>query len=346
MQTCVILSGKLALTPETAERAGIRRPADVRLEVAGDLLVLELTDRDRSAAEAVALHRGELALPLSAETLDLLGWQSGDVLGIEVVDERLEVRKLADPNDQSLTTADEDGIPVPPHWLVQMVAGTTAIAPFVEGGHRVGKLFAGLIERHLPAAREPAIIDFGCGCGRVARLMPRYLDCGLHGCDITAPAIEWCRRNLPGEFFRSADEPPLAVPEARFDVLYAVSVLTHLDERRQDAWLLEWQRIVRPGGLLLVTYRGDGFLARGEPSRRERIERLWEPGGFGFTATDYWEGLFPAYYGGAYHQDAYVRDHWGRFFDVLELHASGDTGLVQDLAVMRRRDEPSQAFGS
>jgi SAM-dependent methyltransferase len=341
VQTCVILSGKLALTPETAERAGIRRPADVRVEVAGDVLVLEPTARDRSPAEAAALHRGELALPLSGEALGLLGWQSGEVLGIELVDGRLEVRKLADPNDPSLTEEDDDGLPVPPHWLVQMVTGTTATAPFVEGGHKVARLFAGLVERHRPGG-EPSIIDFGCGCGRVARLMPRYLECELHGCDITEPAIEWCRQNLRGEFFRSADEPPLGVAEARFDVLYAVSVLTHLDERRQDAWLREWQRIVRPGGVLLVTYRGDGFLARGEPSRRERIEELWEPSGFGFSSTEYWEGLFPGYYGGAYHKDSYVRDHWGRFFEVLELHASGDTGLVQDLAVMRRRDEASQ----
>lgn len=346
MQTCIILSGKLALTPEVAERAGIRRAADVTARVNGDLLLLEPTGRDRMTDEAAALHRGELALPLPPEKLEALGWSSGDVLGIELVDGSLEVSKLADPNDQSLTAVDEDGIPVPPHWLVQMVTGTTATKPFAEGGHKVAKLFAGMIERHLSSSGAPAILDFGCGCGRVARLMPRYLDCVLHGCDITAPAIDWCRRNLSGDFFRSPDEPPLDVPDARFDVLYAVSVLTHLDERRQDSWLAEWERIVRPGGLLLVTYRGDGFLARGEPARRERIERLWGTSGFGFMSTEYWEGLFPAYYGGAYHSDAYVCDHWGRFFEVLELHASGDTGLVQDLAVMRRRDEAPQASGS
>jgi SAM-dependent methyltransferase len=345
MQTCVILNGMLALTPETAESAGIRRRADARLAVAGDRLVLEPADRDRSPTEADGPRGGELAIRLSAETLETLGWRSGDVLGIELVDGHLEVRKLTDPNDPSLTALDEDGIPVPPHWLVQMVTGRTATTGFVASGHQVGRLFAELIERHLPAAGEPAVIDFGCGCGRVARVMPRYLNCELHGCDITAEAIEWCRRNLAGEFFLSADEPPLGVPDARFDVLYAVSVLTHLDQWRQDAWLAEWQRIVRPGGLLLVTYRGDGFLARAESSGRERIERLFGPSGFAFTQTDYWHGLFPEYYGGAFHRDAYVGEHWGRFFDVIELHECGDTGLVQDLAVLRREERP-QAAGS
>ena len=114
----------------------------------------------------------------------------------------------------------------------------------------------------------------------------------------------------------SSENPPLPLPGERFDVLYAVSVLTHLDEHHQDAWLEEWRRMVKPGGLALVTYRGEGFLAKAEsqagPQRRERIEELWGEDGFGFSATDFWEGVFPAFYGGAYHRDSYVREHWGR----------------------------------
>jgi SAM-dependent methyltransferase len=338
MQTCLILNGMLALTPEMAERAGIGRRADAQITVTDDALVIESGEHDVPAGTAPGRQVGqldELTMRLSSETLDALGWQSGDVLGIELVDGHLEARKLADPNDPSLTARDDDGIPVPPHWLIQMVAGKTATAGFVASGHKVARLFAGLFERHLPVAEQTrAVLDFGCGCGRVARLMPRYLDCEIFGCDITAPAIEWCGRNLPGEFFPSADEPPLDVPDACYDALYAVSVLTHLDERRQDAWLQEWRRIVRPGGLLLVTYRGDGFLARAEPSKREHMEQI-RAGGFGFTPTGYWQGVFPDYYGGAFHTDAYVREHWGRFFEVLEQHSAVDTGLVQDVAVLR-----------
>jgi SAM-dependent methyltransferase len=344
METCVILNGRLALTAETAERARIQRPADARVSVEGDALVLEPAGEHR-AGEANAFQAGQLTLPLAAETLTALGWQAGDVLGIELVDGRVEVRRLAHPDDPALTELDEDGIPLPPQWLAQMVAGTTARSIFVDRGHRVAKLFAGIIERRLPSVASPAILDFGCGCGRVARLMPLYLRCAIAGCDITTQAIEWCRRNLTGDFFLSADEPPVDVPDERYDVLYAVSVLTHLDEQRQDGWLAEWRRIVRPGGLLLVTFRGDGFVARGDPSRREEVARMLEPTGFAFTSTDYWEGLFPEYYGGAFHTNAYVEEHWGGFFDVLELHPPRETGLVQDLAVLRRRRDP-QAPGT
>jgi SAM-dependent methyltransferase len=300
----------------------------VRLTVADRRLIVEAGGTDRRVSQ---LH-----LTLPSQVLDSLGWQSGDVVGIEAGSGRLEVHKVPSPTDSRLTTVGEDGIPVPPHWLVQMVTGAPTTKDFVERSHVVAKVLADLIKHYLPAVESPVVIDFGCGCGRVARALPQHVDCELWGCDITAPAVEWCQEYLPGTYFMSTEEPPLKVADEQFDSLYAISVLTHLDEPHQDAWLAEWGRIVKPGGLLLVTYRGEGFLSKLEPPRRQKFEELWEPHGMGFTTTDFWEGLFPPYYGGAYHKDAYVREHWGRFFDVLALHTPKDTGLVQDLAVLRR----------
>lgn len=327
MQTCILRKGRLALTPETATAAGIEDSTRVELTVADQRLIVETGGPRRL---------GKLHLTVPPTMLDSLGWQSGDVLGIEAGEGRLEVNRLANPTDPQLTTVGEDGLPVPPHWLAQMVIGVPWTAGFVERSHDVAKVFADLIKQHLPAVKSPAVIDFGCGCGRVARSLPQHVDCELSGCDITAPAVEWCQEHLPGNYFMSAENPPLSVGDAEFDALYAISVLTHLDEAHQDAWLAEWARIVKPGGLLLVTYRGDAFLSKLEPSQREKFEQLREATGIGFMTTDFWEGLFPPYYGGAYHKDSYVREHWGRFFEVLALHTPDDTGLHHDLAVLRR----------
>lgn len=327
MQTCILRRGRLALTPETASAVGIEDSTRVGLTVADQRLIVETGGQRRL---------GKLNLTVPPMMLDSLGWRSGDVLGIEAGDGRLEVQRLPNPTDPGLTTVGEDGIPVPPHWLVQMVTGAPTTAGFVGRSHEVAKVFGDFIKQHLPAVESPAVIDFGCGCGRIARSLPRHVECEVSGCDITAPAIEWCQQNLPGTYFMSTERPPLPVGDAQFDALYAISVLTHLDESHQDAWLAEWARIVKPGGLLLVTYRGDAFLAKLDPAHREKFGKLREASGIGFTTTDFWEGLFPSYYGGAYHKDSYVREHWGRFFEVLALHAPDDTGLHQDLAVLRR----------
>jgi len=53
-------------------------------------------------------------------------------------------------------------------------------------------------------------------------------------------------------------QPPLPFPDNSFDLIYAVSVFTHLSEEHQRTWLPELRRVLRPGGrLLLVDIGGE-----------------------------------------------------------------------------------------
>ena len=208
---------------------------------------------------------------------------------------------------------------------------------FIESGHRSASLFGRLIQENLPGVERPAVMDFGCGCGRVARVLPQYVNCEITGCDLIESAVRWCERNLPGRYFTSTENPP--VPLLERAVRRPLCDLGPDPPGRGTSGRLA-RRMAAAGaarGVLLVTYRGEGFLSKGDAQRRERIEQLWGPTGMGFTTTDYWDGIFPGYYGGAYHTDAYVRERWGRYFELVELRPSTETGLVQDLAVMRRR---------
>ena len=231
-------------------------------------------------------------------------------------------------------------IPIPPAHLIEAVVGRAEPDRFVASGNATARFLLGLLREQglMPGQTELPlrVMDFGCGCGRVARAMVDHVE--ITGCDLLPEAVEWCRANLPGHYFVSNEHPPLPVADASFDALYAISVLTHLDEPLQDAWLSEWQRIVRPGGILLVSYRGEGAASR-RPKVRERAERIIGPSGFGFEPTERWRGVFPDCYGAAFHSDAYVREHWGRFFEVLECRPATASPIMQDLAVLRRRSE-------
>jgi SAM-dependent methyltransferase len=325
------LNSHLALTPELVDSVGLHKGDRARLIPCGGQLYI------RPARGGTPIR--EFRLRLRSELMASLGWANGDILGVETDGRRLAVARVDDPMDSAFTTVGEDGAPVPPHWLVQTVTGNPRRDRFLASGHSIARFFADLIEAHLLDVVRPTVMDFGCGCGRVARALPNYLDCEMFGCDITAAAVEWCQQNLPGSYLMSAENPPLPLDDACFDALHAVSVLTHLNEAHQNAWLAEWRRLVRPGGLLLVTYRGEGFLTSREPPNREQIERTWEGSGFAFLKTDHWRGVFPKFYGGAYHTHAYVSEHWGRFFDVMEQRPGTQTPLPQDLAVMRRAPE-------
>ena len=66
--------------------------------------------------------------------------------------------------------------------------------------------------------------------------------------------LRWCASALPGEYRRTALAPPTLLPAGTFDLAYGCSVLTHLREASAQAWLAELERLLKPGGRLLLTF--------------------------------------------------------------------------------------------
>ena len=180
-----------------------------------------------------------------------------------------------------------DGLPLPPARLRVLVDGHARPEGFLADSESAATAIRrALADAGTTIEEQGAVLDFGCGCGRVAR---RWAGLGLelHGCDYNPELVAWCRDNLPFMEARvNTLEPPVPYDDERFDLVYAISVLTHLTEPLARRWVAEWTRILRPGGLLLVTTHGDGYrdalndrerrrYDAGEPViRRSRVEGL------------------------------------------------------------------------
>ncbi len=68
----------------------------------------------------------------------------------------------------------------------------------------------------------------------------------------------WCQANISNISFTKNDtEPPLNFLDNSFDVIYGISILTHLSEANHEAWLRELIRVLKPGGILMLTTHGD-----------------------------------------------------------------------------------------
>jgi SAM-dependent methyltransferase len=112
-------------------------------------------------------------------------------------------------------------------------------------------------------SRLESILDFGCGCGRVARYWKDLPETQISGCDLQSAAIDWCRSNLPFLDARvSGLSPPLPFERRRFDLIYALSVFTHLSQQAQIEWMAEFRRVMAPGGMLLFTVKGERHAER------------------------------------------------------------------------------------
>lgn len=107
------------------------------------------------------------------------------------------------------------------------------------------------------------VLDFGCGAGRLLHALDidRRDGQSLWGCDVDAACAEWCRDNIPfATIARTVLTPPLPYADASFDLVFAISVFTHLSRPLQLAWARELMRILRPGGVAVVTTCGLGLL--------------------------------------------------------------------------------------
>ena len=99
------------------------------------------------------------------------------------------------------------------------------------------------------------ILDFGCASGRMIRHLEQFSEnCEIWGTDISGDCITWCQQYLspPFNFFMATTHPHLPFADGYFDLVYAGSVFTHIDDLA-DAWFLELRRILKPGGMAYVT---------------------------------------------------------------------------------------------
>jgi len=226
---------------------------------------------------------------------------------------------------------------MPPEALRFRVQGAVA-GDSVEAFRTIGQRSAEDIVRTLALAGRQItdfrnILDFGVGCGRTLRaLAPLAPGAHFFGADIDQEAVDWCAANLDfATFTRNAALPPLPFANGQFDLIYVISVFTHLDESYQFQWLAELRRVARPGALVIVTLHGESLFHL-MPAERRRLAELH---GFAFVETGAWHGVFPDWYQNTFHSPAYVRRWYPRFFSVLA-HVPQGLGGHQDIVLLQK----------
>jgi SAM-dependent methyltransferase len=185
------------------------------------------------------------------------------------------------------------------------------------------------------------ILDFGCGPGRLLQhFRPEMEDAEFSGCDIHSASIEWARENLnlPAELIVADPDPPLPLPSGHFDLIWALSVFTHITDN-WAAWLCELHRLLSRDGLLLATFHGEGTreILAAEPWNDE-----WDEDRIGMNVVQpylSWDEGGP----GVFHSRWWLEAHWGRAFEVVEMRPSGFDSSVDEghgTVLLRKKGRP------
>lgn len=205
------------------------------------------------------------------------------------------------------------------------------------------------VDQYQPSAAARRYLDFGCASGRVLRHFLGLPEWELYGCDINYNGPAWIQRHLPDRIvaFQNVALPFLPLESNSLDCVSAYSVFTHID-LFEMAWLLEIRRILKPGGLFLVSVHS------------ERLWRKISPAHFMFDSLRqaHWEEPQPidealfqqpmprprvAFSTGSgeanrftlFHSDAYLRQEWGKVMEVRDIVSRGH--LFHDLVILQKR---------
>lgn len=139
---------------------------------------------------------------------------------------------------------------------------------------KVGVEFLEHLVTRAGLAPSMRVLDIGCGPGRVAVPLTRYMaETGSYdGVDIVAEGIAWCAGRITPHYprfrfhrldahhpiYNPAGTRPLAqtrlpFPDAAFDVVCMISLLTHLDGDDIAHYAAESARVLAPGGVVFAT---------------------------------------------------------------------------------------------
>ena len=128
----------------------------------------------------------------------------------------------------------------------------------------------------LAGIRPAAILDFGSGAGRVTRWMRAHWPAArIAATDLREEDLAFCAAEFGCTTFPSGTDIAALQAPGRYDLIWAGSVLTHLDQARAEALVARLLSWTRPDGVVVASLHGRFVAGRGAATRRYGLD---EPG--------------------------------------------------------------------
>ncbi len=259
------------------------------------------------------------------------------------------VKRMREPSDFSNVLSSvshndillfANGFAVPPIIMREKVRKGAILAEafLSEGKQALDAILEILKKNNIEVGGHTNVLEFGVGCGRIARHFIRLNIGSFTGSDVDPELIEWCNVHLNSSvasddrlnFIRNDYSPPIALPDGKFDLIYSISVITHMNADVQLLWLKELHRLLKPNGHLLLSIleRSQSDLSSGVKVV-ERIDLEFDRSWLGKKGA-------PAVYYNTYNTVSYLKDKLNNDFELIDV-ATKAIRNIQTLILMKKK---------
>ena len=150
-----------------------------------------------------------------------------------------------------------------------------------------------------PLLKTGSFLEFASGHGRFTRHLVKVLGADkVTASDVVPDAVDFARSAFGVAGLQSSTDPAAVAWPRTYDVVFVLSLFSHLPRRTWGVWLRRLFDAVAPGGVLVFSTHG------ADAVRRQGVQ--WDAEGFFFASASESQAIDVADYGTAFTSTAFV----------------------------------------
>lgn len=202
---------------------------------------------------------------------------------------------------------------------------------YINQGKKHASFVSSLIEKY-KGKNVKSIYEWGCGPMRVLRHLPIFFDIkktSFFGSDFNYKSVSWAKKNFKDiNVSLNSLSPPLPYNNESFDVVYCISVFTHLSENVSKQYISDIYRILKKDGIFISTFHGN--MNSKVLTKKELYD--FEKGYFVERGSVVEGSRIYA----SYHPDLFIRKNFSQFRILEKIESKTQSDFEQDWWVFKK----------
>lgn len=144
------------------------------------------------------------------------------------------------------------------HFFANHEIAKNPIREYLSDGWRtLSELMLLLESVDKPLSKTTSVLEFAAGFGRFTRHLVKALPGRVTCSDVMPGSVAFLQDQFGVESFESSHDPEKITHAGQYELVFVLSMFTHLPIRMWAPWLRALKRMVKPGGMLVFSVHNE-----------------------------------------------------------------------------------------